>query len=336
MKSVLLNAPRSLSVEEVEEPNRPGDGEVLVQVQRVTLCGSDIHYFLHGSHSTKVQFPIVLGHEASGVVIATGDNVTSVKPGDRVAIEPGIWCGRCVYCARNQYQFCEKMQFMASKGYPGALRERVVWPESAVWKLPDRMSLDEGALLEPLSVAYAAMEGTDFGQASSALVLGAGSIGLLACGLIRQLHPHVECFVLDNRKERFDLARRQGIDTGRAIVSGDADAEFPAADIVIDTTGHPGVIESAFRSMNKGGRILLIGLSRQPLGLDVMDLVYKGVTIKGSYRYSHTYPKLLELSDVHSFGTSSLITHRFGLGQAQEAFETASAAQKSLKVVIEL
>jgi L-iditol 2-dehydrogenase len=336
LRTVLLHGPRNLSVEECGEPLDPTGHEVLVQIRRVTLCGSDIHYYRNGRNSSAIEFPIILGHEASGVVIEVGEKVTSVKPGDRVAIEPGKWCGKCRYCERNQYQFCEMMRFMASKGYPGALQEKVLWPESMLWKLPDGMSLEEGALLEPLSVAYAAMEDISFTEVSHAVILGAGSIGLLAFKLISHLHPHVECTLVDRFEERFELANLQGIPLTRTLATEQHEDEIPASDLVIDTTGNPGVIGKAFRSMNKAGQLVLIGLSQEALGISVLDLVYKGVTIKASYRYSHTYPKLIELSQTHLLDTSRLITHRFHLDSAPEAFETALSSKDCLKVVIEL
>lgn len=335
MKAALLHGPRDLSVEEVPEPKRPVGGDVLVQIRRVALCGSDVHYYRHGQHSAPVAFPLVLGHEASGIVLEAGEDAVGFQPGDRVALEPGVPCGQCLYCARDRYQFCEKMNFMASRGYPGALQEKVVWPASRLWKLPAGMSLDEGALLEPLSVAYSAVEKLDFGGLSKALILGAGSIGLLMFKLIRQLHPQVEIVMVDKYGEKFDLALRQGVETGLSIVLGDGPQALPAVDAVLDTTGNPQAVEAAFRSLRRGGQLVLVGLSREPLGICVMDLVYKGVALHGSYRYAHTYPKLLQLSSAHGFDTERLITHRFDLEHAQEAFETASSAN-CLKAVIEL
>ncbi|MFC4601092.1 zinc-dependent alcohol dehydrogenase [Cohnella hongkongensis] len=335
MKAALLTAPGQMIVRQIEEPGRATGDQVLVQIRRVTLCGSDIHYFLHGAVSTQVELPIIIGHEASGIVLATGERVTSVKPGDCVAIEPGRWCGSCSYCRQSRYQYCENMRFMASKGYPGALQDQVLWPEYAVWKLPDTMSLDEGALLEPLSVAFAAMEQTDMSKVSSALVIGAGSIGLLTYELLRRLYPHIVCSVSDKLKERFELAERQGFELDRRILSGREGERLPEADLVIDTTGHPAAISEAFHAMRKGGELLLIGLSNQPLDLRVLELVYKGATVRGAYRYAHTYPKLIELAARERMRSSRLITQRFRLDDVQEAFQCAAQPQKSLKVVIE-
>ena len=184
MKAAVLEKIGEITIKEVEKP-RPGPGEVLIKLEYVGICGSDVHYFEHGRIGDFiVEEPLILGHECSGVVEELGADVSGLKIGDRVVPEPGYACNKCEYCKSGRYNLCEKMTFMATPPVDGAFCEYIVYPADMTFRLPDNVSLMEGALIEPLAIGiYAAQRGKVF-PGARVLVQGAGCIGLvtlLAC-----------------------------------------------------------------------------------------------------------------------------------------------------------
>ena len=176
MQTCVLSDVGELSIVDRDRPT-PGADEVLVRIDRVGICGSDLHYYQHGENSgNTVDFPHVLGHESAGTVVDVGQNVTEIATSDRVAIEPGIPCGECQYCTtENKYHLCKQMEYMSSRPVDGALTEYVAWPAELVYPLPADVSLREGALAEPLSVAMHACERAGVTEDDGVLVTGMAS-----------------------------------------------------------------------------------------------------------------------------------------------------------------
>src|SRR5512141_2535439 len=180
MQTAVLHRAHDLRLEERPIP-RPGPDEVLVAIRAVGVCGSDVHYWHEGRIGDfVVQAPLVLGHECAGVVVESGAEVTSLAPGDRVALEPGVPCRRCPACKSGRYNLCPDVIFMATPPVDGAFAQYVVHPADFAYRLPDHASLEEGALLEPLSVGIHAARRAGVGLGDTVLVGGAGPIGLTA------------------------------------------------------------------------------------------------------------------------------------------------------------
>ncbi|ULH13828.1 NAD(P)-dependent alcohol dehydrogenase, partial (plasmid) [Deinococcus sp. KNUC1210] len=208
-KTSLLNAVRDLSWEERTVP-APGPFEVRVQVQRIGVCGSDVHYYTHGRiGGFVVEAPLVLGHEVSGTVEAVGEGVTRLKVGDRVALEPGIPCRKCAYCKTGHYNLCPQMHFMATPPVDGALSEWVIWPEDFTFAIPDSMSLDSAALLEPLAVGVWAARRGGVKMGDSVAVIGAGPIGCTTLQAAKAAGA-TTLIAVDLEDFRLDLARQLG------------------------------------------------------------------------------------------------------------------------------
>lgn len=216
-----MDKPLLIAVKQVDIPV-PGDYEALVKVHCIGVCGSDIHYYEHGQIGRYiVKEPIVLGHELAGEIVEIGKAVTHLAPGDRVAVEPGVTCGRCEYCKSGRYNLCPDVVFLATPPVNGAWAEYIVMPSDYLFKLPDSMSFEAGALLEPLSVGFHAMQRGEAKPFARLLITGLGPIGLLA-GQAAKLFGITEIYGTDTvayrRRLRWALRRyliRQRISLGR-------------------------------------------------------------------------------------------------------------------------
>ena len=207
--AAVLHGVNDLRVEERPIPE-PGPGDVLVGMRSVGICGSDVHYLTHGRiGSFVVEAPMILGHESAGVVEAVGPGVTSLTPGDRVALEPGVPCRACSACKAGCYNLCPDVRFFATPPIDGSMARYVVHPADFCYALPEHVSLDEGALLEPLSVGLHACRRGGVGPGSRVLVTGAGPVGLTAL-LMATAAGAAEVLVADVRPERLDLAASLG------------------------------------------------------------------------------------------------------------------------------
>lgn len=336
MEEALLKGSERVEVEDINEILQVSDDNVVIQIKVVTICGSDISYFKSKNLPHNLTYPLVLGHEAAGVVTQTGKNITHLKVGDRVAIEPGISCGECYYCKRGDYNFCKDLIFMASKGTTGALKEYVSWPGKCVFKLPDNLSFEEGALLEPLSVAYSAIEKLPIDDCSNIAILGAGSIGMLVAKLLTIMFPNKKVYLTDLYSIKKNLGENIGLKKEQFLIQGEYDeSTIPILDAIVDTTGNTKVVNTFINHLRYGGTLVEIGVTDQLLQKTFKQVVYKGLRVIGSYRYANTYPKLISILNKGSYGIDKIITHHFSLSEVQKAFEMAQEST-CIKVAISM
>jgi L-iditol 2-dehydrogenase len=342
MKAAVLHAAHDLRVEEVPVP-AIGPFDVLVRVRACGLCASDVHYYQTGAIGRYVvRAPMIVGHEAAGEVVAVGEQVTSPQPGARVAIEPGVTCGRCRYCKSGRYNLCPDVVFYATPPVHGAFAEYAAIRADFAHPIPDTVSFEQAALVEPISVGIHAARLTDVQPGTTAVVLGAGPIGLLAA--VAALHAGAEHVIIsDVYPRRLEAARQLGVTAAvdvrtkdlRAVVSELTDDE--GADALLDTSGNRSALESAPNLMRRGGAIAIIGLPENDVVTYHMNTVVdKELAIRGVFRYANTYPAGIGLIAAGLHPVSSVVTHRLPLDATLEGFDAAiHHKDETIKVMIE-
>jgi L-iditol 2-dehydrogenase len=331
MRVSVLNSPGELVLAERRVP-RPDPGHVLVAVRSVGVCGSDVHYFEHGRIGDfVVRQPLVLGHEVSGVIIAAGAGADDGRVGRRVAVEPGASCGVCEQCKAGRYNLCPKMRFFATPPVDGALAEYIQVRADLAFDLPDSVSDDAAALLEPLSVGIWANRKAGLTAGGSVLIAGAGPIGLVTAQVARAAGV-TTIVVTDIATRRLAAARRNG-----------ATATLPAAEVVdagrafdafIDCSGAPAAIVAGIRSLRPAGRGVLVGMGPDELTLPFGILQQRELTVTGTFRYANTWPTAIALAASGGVDVDALVTDRYPLAEAARALRSTTAPG-TIKSVIE-
>lgn len=327
MRAGLLTAIHEVQCGEVADP-KPGPRDVLVAVRSVGVCGSDVHYYLRGCIGTQVvrEFPFILGHEAAGEVVAVGPEVQALKPGDRVAVEPGIPCGACEPCVTGQYNLCRAVRFLGTPPVHGAYCEYLAVPEPFAHPLPETLSFDEGAMVEPLAIGLFAVDLGEVRPGQTVAVLGAGSIGLvtLMCAVAAGAGAVYVTEPLAYRREAalrlgataaFDPTREDVVDRILEATRGrGVDVVFEAAGAVEAHQQMPDVARA-------GGTVVPIGSCAEELvPLPLANFRRKGLQVRFLRRFCHTYPRAIELARSGKANLKALVTHRIPLERLDEAF----------------
>ncbi|KAF7316263.1 PKS-ER domain-containing protein [Mycena indigotica] len=323
----------------------PQHGFAQVKVLATGLCGSDLHYYAHGRNGDFVlRSPLILGHEAAGVVTAVGPGVKGLSVGARVAIEAGIMCNKCSFCSSGRYNLCKDLRFCSSaKTFPhldGTLQSYINHPAHLLHPLPEACSFDDGALAEPLSVLLHASRRCQLSQGQTVLVFGVGAIGLLACSVAKSKGAS-RVVAVDINQARLDFATSNGFaDDSFCLPMGDKtdDAlgrakeniqaaldKFGATDgfhVVFECTGAEPCIQMSVHAAAIGGKVMLIGMGSRNVLLPLSAAATREVDLIGSFRYANTYPEALDLLASGKLGPiNRLITHRFTLNETRSAFD---------------
>jgi L-iditol 2-dehydrogenase len=313
---------------------RPGPGEVLVKVSAVGVCGSDTHYFDHGRIGRfVVERPLVLGHEASGVIAELGPGVTGRQVGQRVSIEPGQPDFTCAQCLAGRYNLCPNMRFFATPPIDGAFAELVVVHQAMAHVVPDTVSDEAAALLEPLSVAVWACGKGAVGAGSQVLVTGAGAIGLLCVQVARALGA-TRIAVSDVNPARLEAASELGAtDVIDARTTRLAQLAWSPT-VLLECSGHPPAVAEGIRSLAAAGHAVLVGMGGEELPLPLSYVQEHEIEVTGTFRYANTWPTAIELVASGRVDLDRLVTSRHGLEQAPDALAASRHDPAAIKAVV--
>ncbi|GLA28420.1 hypothetical protein CBS147346_2423 [Aspergillus niger] len=324
-------------------PNLQTDRDVIVQVIVTGLCGSDIHYWQHGRIGRYVvEAPIVLGHESAGIVVECGSK-SGFAIGDRVALEPGIGCNTCHHCRAGRYNLCSAMRFAATPPYDGTLATYYRLPAECCYKLPAHVSLQHGALVEPLSVAVHSCRLAGDMQQKSVVVFGAGPVGLL-CASVSRAFGASTVVVVDINSDRLSVAQKYGA-THTYKMSNESPEHNAArileemeldngAHIVLDATGAEPCMNCGISVLASGGTFVQVGLGKPNPSLPVGQICDKEAIFRGSFRYGPgDYRTAIGLLSSGRVVLEGLVTHEFPFTQAEEAFKNVGNRQ-GIKTVI--
>ncbi len=342
MRAAKLYAPGDVRLVEVEKPS-PGYGEVLVRVEEVGVCASDVHWFRDGRiGETVLTEPLILGHEFGGVIAEVGPEVDDLNPGDRVAVEPAIPCSECDMCMAGDINLCRNIRFCGTPPTDGAFREFIAWPARLVAPVPDSMTMSEVAMLEPLAIGVYAAEIAGSLAGKTVGVVGAGAIGLSILQAARAASCG-ETYVTDLIPERLELARRLGaehaFDASNPAVAEDVKAATGGRglDVVFEAAGENDALCQAVDVVRPGGLMLVGGIPRDDhMSLPASISRRKGLTIKTIRRSKNTLHRSIELIRQGKVDVASFVTHTFPLERVVEALETARDRRDGvLRAVVE-
>lgn len=316
MLASYLTAPETIELREVPVPVA-GPGEVLLRITSVGVCGSDVHYFRHGGIGPHiVREPLILGHEPAGVVEAVGDGVSPDLVGRRVSIEPGIPDGTCKQCRTGHYNLCPNMVFFATPPVHGVFAEYATHPAAFVYELPDDVSDDEGAMIEPLSVGIWAnrLAGTAFG--SRVLIAGAGPVGILAAQVAR-VAGATEIVMSDLAEGRRRTAL--GFGATSAVDPRETGLAGLGADVFIDCSGAETAILGGLAALRPGGTAVLVGVGSEQIRVPMSLVQDHELTIKGNFRYANTWLTGIDLVARGLVQLDGLVTGHYDLEHVAEA-----------------
>ena len=339
----ILVTPGTMKIQDAPMPE-PKDDEVLLKVEYVGICGSDIHGFESGPFipPKDPNQKIGLGHECGGTVVGVGSKVKKIKVGDRVNIEPGIPCGKCKFCLSGHYNICPDVDFLATQpNYRGALTNYITHPEALTYKLPDNMDTMEGALVEPAAVGmHAAME-ADVKPGKKIVILGAGCIGLMTLQACRVMGA-TEIVVVDMIEKRLNMAAKLG--AMETINGGKEDTVARAkeilgdlgADIVFETAGARATAAQTTKLVMRGGRIMIVGTVPGDTPVNFLS-INREVKIQTVFRYANNYPMTIEAISSGRFDVKSMVTDIYDYKDVQRAFEESlSRKSEIIKGVIKI
>ena len=343
MKVAVMLGIGKMGFEERDIP-QPKDDEVLVKLEYVGICGSDLHYYESGAIGDYVvKPPFVLGHEPGGTVVEVGKNVTHLKVGDRVALEPGKTCGHCEFCRTGRYNLCPDVVFFATPTVDGVFQEYVAHEAGLCFKLPDNVSTMEGALIEPLAVGFHAARqgGAQAGQ--TAVVTGAGCIGLVSMMALKAMGVS-KVYSVDVMDKRLDKALELGAD---GVINGSKEDAVKkvmeltggmGCDLVIETAGTEITTRQAVQMTKKGATIVLVGYSKTgEIKMPISLALDKELTFKTVFRYRHIYPMAIDAVASGRVNLKGIVTNEFALDDIQEAMdESVNNKADIVKAVVKI
>ncbi|MEM5388140.1 NAD(P)-dependent alcohol dehydrogenase [Paraburkholderia phymatum] len=343
MKALVLEATRHLSLRDIDLPQTVGPRDVKIRIHTVGVCGSDVHYYTHGRIGPfKVEDPMVLGHEASGTIVEVGAEVTHLKIGDRVCMEPGIPQFDSPATMRGMYNLDPAVRFWATPPIHGCLTPFVVHPAAFTFRLPDNVTFAEGAIVEPLSIGLQAAKKAAMKPGDVAVVIGAGTIGAmtalaaLAGGASRVILADVvkaklKHFATNPAVTTVDVTEQPLADVVSEVTQG------WGADVVFEASGNAKVFDSLLDLVCPGGCAVLVGMPPGPVALDVVAMQAKEVRFESVFRYANIFPRALAMISSGKIDVKPFISRKFPFSEGVRAFEEAAAGHpEDVKIQIEM
>lgn len=342
-KAVFMQGTNNMVFKDVQMPVvNPKD--VLIKVDIVGICGSDVHYYQHGRIGDFiVEGDFILGHECAGEVVAVGSDVKNLSIGDRVALEPGKTCGKCEFCKTGKYNLCPDVEFFATPPYHGVFQNYVAHPEDMCFKLPENVSNLEGALVEPLAVGLHASNQGDVKLGDTVVIFGTGCIGLvtlLAC----KAKGAANIILVDVLENRLETAKKLGathvINAKKENVLEKIDqlTNGRGANVVIDTAGADITVKQTVDVVMSGGTIVLVGMTpKDEVEFNFMKLMGKEGQLKTIFRYRNLYPVAINAIASGSINVADIVSHEFDFADTKKAFDfVVNNAKDVVKAVIKI
>ncbi|MBD1543038.1 NAD(P)-dependent alcohol dehydrogenase [Arthrobacter sp. IA7] len=330
MRAAVLKSQGDMALKTLPVPDLEPD-QVLVQVAAVGVCGSDVHYFEHGRIGDYVvDHPLILGHELSGRIAAVGSAVDPARLGQRVAVEPQRPCRKCKQCKAGRYNLCPDIEFYATPPIDGAFAEYVTIQSDFAYDIPDSVSDEAAALIEPLSVGLWACERAGIRPGSRVLIAGAGPIGIIAAQAARAFGA-TEIYISDIAEDRLAFALEHG--ATHATNANTDSVEGLDVDAFIDASGAPQAVRSGIRAVGPAGRVILVGLGADDVELPVSFIQNREIWLSGVFRYTNTWPLAIQLIADGKVDLDILVTGRFALAESEEALK-AGKQPGQLKAVV--
>lgn len=347
MKAVRWHGVKDIRVEDIADP-QPGKGEVKVKVAWTGICGSDLHEYLAGPIFVPVEedhplshdkAPITMGHEYCGTVSELGEGVTDVAVGDRVAIEPIFACGTCPACLEGKYNLCDTLGFVGLSGGHGGFAAYSVVPARMVHKMPDQLSMEQGALVEPAAVALHAVRLSRIKAGDTAAVFGAGPIGLLVVESLRVAGAS-EIHVVEpsevRRRKALDLGATSAIDPTTQDAVAAIRAATGGVHVAFEVTGVPQVLPNCIDATRHEGQVLVVSIWESEASFQPNSVVLKERQLQGTIAYRNVYPAVMALMTQGYFSADQMVTKRIPLDKiVAEGFEALVAEKSQVKILVE-
>jgi L-iditol 2-dehydrogenase len=344
VKAIVLTGIRQMEMANVPEPTIKKDDEVLLKVEVVGVCGSDVHYYETGRIGSQiVEYPFVVGHECAATVEAVGSAVTRVKVGDGVVVEPAIACNNCDQCKRGRKNTCRNLKFLGCPGQAsGCLCEYIVMPEDCCFPIDDKITFAQGVLCEPLAIGVYAVKQACISENTDIAILGSGPIGL-SCLVSAVAENANACYVTEKIEERVEAAKKNGATwvgnpNKEDIVKEILRLEPAGMDVVFECAGQQETIDQAVELLKPGGKLMLVGIPRLERISFIIDKIRrKEITIVNVRRQNDCTQMAIDLVAAGETNVDFMITHRFKIGQTQQAFDMVAEYRDGvIKALIEL
>jgi L-iditol 2-dehydrogenase len=331
MRAIYLAGLRQFEARNVSDPKLVNDTDVLVRIKTVGVCGSDIHYYTTGRIGSQVvQFPFIIGHEAAGVVERTAKKVTRVKPGEGIAIDPAVSCGRCDQCRAGRENTCRELLFLgAPQQLEGCLREYIVIHEKCCYPINEHMTFEQATLSEPLAIAVYSVERSLLPAKPNVGILGVGPLGMCVFHVLRTKYVG-NVYVTDKIEERLAISSQlnpawSGNPDRVNVVQEISKVEPLLLDIVYECSGDAAAIGQAIELLKPGGTLVLVGIAgTDAISFPIHDLRRKEITILNIRRQVRCTQKAIDLLALRRITMDSMVTHRYPLEDTQQAFEVVA------------
>jgi len=344
MKAAVLTGLSRMEIRQTPDPKIVKDTDVLLKIEMVGICGSDVHYFETGRIGSQVvQYPFLVGHECAATVAAVGKGVRQVQVGEQVVVEPAVPCHQCDQCRKGRENTCFNLRFLGTPGQGGGcLCDYLVMPEECCLPTNGRLTLEQGALCEPLTMGFYAVRQSRLPPAADIAILGAEPIGL-SCMVCARAEGVRSCYVTEKIGERMDVARRGGATwvgnpLAEDVVAAVLKQQPLGVDVAYECAGQQGTIDQAVELLKPGGKLILVGIPREDrISLSIDKIRRKELTIVNIRRQNGCTRAAMDLVASGKAHVDFMVTHRFRLDEVQEAFELVAGYRDGVvKAMIEM